>query len=128
MHIDNSHCLVFYFFSDAFSFSYLLYLFSSFSFLLSFYSFFTNPFFLLMYCVVFPVYYNGHDGKITCTYVSRHSNLTFSTDNGEERSEDDDAITTTSTLTLWGMREKLNHLTGVRGRSNLTEQKRPRME
>jgi len=52
-----------------------------------------------MYCVVvFWVYYIDYDSKITCTYVSR---LIFSTDNGEERSEDD-AITTSSSLTIEG--------------------------
>jgi len=74
--------------------------FSYFSLLSLSFSSFLLIFLLLMYCViVFRVYYNGHDGKITCTYVSRHSNLIFSTDNG------DDAITTTSSLTFGGMRE-----------------------
>jgi len=39
---------------------------------------FTNPFFLLMYCVVCR-----HDGKITCTY-SRRTVLIFSCDKGRK--------------------------------------------
>jgi len=70
--------------------------------------------------------YNDYDSKITCTYVCR---LIFSTDNGEERSEDD-AITTTSSLTIeGGMREALitSLVAGERGRSNLTEHTPRRM-
>ena len=83
----------------SFSFPFFSLLVSSFSlsfssFLLIFFSFGS-----FMYCVVvFWVYYIDYDSKITCTYVSR---LIFSTDNGEERSEDD-AITTSSSLTIEG--------------------------